>query len=718
MNHNAQFETSLLKPVSDITGHESEFLIQIINQSAKTNGQSSKQAFLLATKLLKDKRFIIKCCKSLSGFLTHNPKIFDAKVKGWVFADLPEFIGDSPYLYSDTILHHHYYDNSGSAEYSSSRIFLCTEFIYKDCHTTLYHEFLAENSGIIDILMSMGLSVENKQLIKSACQSHKQNPFPEVVPAYQIQVLIPYALEEQQYISISPCSSSYVQGAVHDFFIDKGITNLNKKIHNVPRPQNMGTLAYSARGAIAVLSPKINLERKQTPLKQALATLHSGDSLLSADFKNFNFMLKINKMADFLTNRYDAINLKSSEKAHILSRLQRQVSAMFSHLDALRKAYQCNQVTLEDIEKLKSSQKNYVIRKKLSSDEMHTIWKESVTEIQKQLLKNNQNNNLIYHPALVLYISYSVKIHLKPLYQGNLEIAKPELPVWKSKAKGQQTLEQNQPCYLYIPNLKVFNAHADNSPYTTGLPAITALVGYVDRLRRNLIESTDMDIGKTNVSWWLHSFQTITGIKKHEPARWNLKTRHPLSDVVSRNFCHLSFDLVLECSNKLNNFNDLCQLPECLPTKFASGDVVLADEDPSQNCVSVKPMVFPALDELVLYLKSTAVSRWLVLDHSSHFPRMSENILSDFSCEFSRHLTNNYVSQLSLSGVGYKLLESPMIREGSRLKNHAYAETVVGMQQLLKLDAITISQVPLLPIFWSYTATKRLVLCKAFKSDS
>lgn len=213
------FSTSIFSFPSDITDKEMQFFTQLIFQSCKVKFENNKTPLQTAIILLKDQDFITESCKAIKGFLTHNPKIFDAKVKARVFSPETNFIKNSSYIYTDSIVYHHQYDWAGNAKYISKRYFLCTEFIHKERNTTLYHEFLQGNSELIDSLVAMGLTKEHCELIRISCQKHSDNAFPDSVPPYQVQVLVPYSDEKKttDYISVSPVSASKVQAAIHSF---------------------------------------------------------------------------------------------------------------------------------------------------------------------------------------------------------------------------------------------------------------------------------------------------------------------------------------------------------------------------------------------------------------------------------------------------------------------------------------------------------------------
>ena len=712
-----EFTTSLLKPLPDIEGQENTFFAQLINQSAK-NAIGSKRALGLAKKSLKDRSFIINSCRSLKGFHTHNPKIYDAKVKGRVFATVPEFIPDSPYIYTDSISFHHDYGWAGNAKYISNRYLLCTEFVHNANHTTLYHEFLKESSELVDVLIKMGLTRENCKIIKAACHQHKQMPFPEFVPPYQVQALIPTS-DEHEYISVSPLSSLRVQAAVHNFCWTDEVYVIGRAFHNLLRPENIGALATATEGSIAVLSPELRLQNiSKSAISQITAYLREYDNLLLTEGLDFNYFLKVQKTADFASNRYTP-NPKSPQKAGILNQIQKNISLLFSRLDTLRFAYQSGKVDESSSKKLTSSQRSYVIERQLSESDMSEIWRQANAEVQKHISQSNYRQ-LAYHPTLIRYISDSIRNHLKPLYRGNIEKAKPELYFSELETFSQGKESNSASTYLLVPHLTVFNAHADSSPYTTGLPSITALIGFADRLRRNIVNRFQIDIGPIKVAWMLRSFQPLEGIKRHEPARWNDKTKKPMSDIVSRKFCNLSCDLIIQCNLHALKLNDCCALlPECLPTNFASGSVSTIEEVPSDNWKPEAFRIYSSVTELLSSLREEQVSRWAVIDYSSCFKRSSESILNDLSEEFCSYKNNNQNTNfLSVSSVGYKLLETPAERPGSRVSLHAYAEAVVGIQELRLMSSTSHEEIQTLPIFWSYKEENHLLLCKASLAES
>ena len=713
----SNFDTSMLKQSSDITGKEKAFFIQLISQSNSRQHGTSETSIRFAKKLLKDRIFITEICKSLKGFLTHNPKIFDAKVKARVFLPESNFVKDTPYIYSDSVKYHHQYDWAGNAKYMPKRYFLCTEFIHNGRQTTLYHEFLKESSELIDILTGMGLTKAHHELIKSSCQIHSEHAFPDSVPPYQVQVLIPYTYENgnTDCISLSPVSASMVQAAIHTLCLSDNGRLIGRAFHNPTRPENIGALAVSTGGSIGVLAPDINL-RSEVALTapQIIKELRNKNDLFDTSGLDFSDFLKLRKRADFASNWY-ITSPKSPEKAAFLDLIHKNIARMFAKLDQLRFAYQLGNLQKENIKGLNSNQASYVVEAKLSEQEMKQIWKQANNTIQKYISKTRYKQ-LAYHPTLTRYISERVRNHLKPLFRGNIELAKPEIVTDDDVSDSIKELSaQTSTVHLVIPQLTVIHAHADSSPYTTGLPAITALVGFTDRLCRNIKSQFQLEISNIKVAWLIHSFLRVKGIKKHEPARWNGKNKAALSDVVSRKFCNLTFDLVLECSSdyeKLTSVRHL--LPECLPIKFASGIVSTAEETFASDYTSDSFQIYHSTQELFYNLQSDGKPRWAVLDYSSKFLRKSDSVLDDLTDTFVEFKEQSSGwNQLSMSGVGFKLLEDPVERPNSRLKYHAYGEPVVGIQELRLLKDIQPETFDTLPAFWGYRPAGKTILCQA-----
>ena len=136
--------------------------------------------------------------------------------------------------------------------------------------------------------------------------------------------------------------------------------------------------------------------------------------------------------------------------------------------------------------------------------------------------------------------------------------------------------------FLLIPHLKLHNANAMSSPYTIGFPAMTAWLGAVHALQRQL-QSKACDVALTKVAISCHEFNLQTYKGQGDFVHSIIGTANPLDKDGSRPAfieearCHLEVSLLIEVENL--NIKKREQLLELIPDlvcsmKFASGDVL------------------------------------------------------------------------------------------------------------------------------------------------
>ena len=165
--------------------------------------------------------------------------------------------------------------------------------------------------------------------------------------------------------------------------------------------------------------------------------------------------------------------------------------------------------------------------------------------------------------------------------------------------------------FLLIPHLKIHNANAMSSPYTIGFPAMTAWLGAVHALQRNLKQQgCDLNLNKVAVSCHDFNLQTYKG--RGDFVHSIVGTANPLDKdgnrpaFIEEARCHLEVSLLIEIESSSKRQRD--QLLELVngivaSMKFTSGDVLSAkpctilnfddDEDQSQQ-------LRPILNKLML----------------------------------------------------------------------------------------------------------------------
>ena len=161
--------------------------------------------------------------------------------------------------------------------------------------------------------------------------------------------------------------------------------------------------------------------------------------------------------------------------------------------------------------------------------------------------------------------------------------------------------------FLLIPHLKIQNANAMSSPYTIGFPAMTAWLGAVHALQRNLQAQGYTNIVLDKVAVSCHHFDLQTYKGRGDFVHSIVGTANPLDKdgnrpaFIEEARCHLEVSLLIECQNldpdeEKQLLADVQKL--ILSMKFASGDVLAVkncslqyfDEDGDQN-QQLKPLL-------------------------------------------------------------------------------------------------------------------------------
>lgn len=161
--------------------------------------------------------------------------------------------------------------------------------------------------------------------------------------------------------------------------------------------------------------------------------------------------------------------------------------------------------------------------------------------------------------------------------------------------------------FILIPHLKLHNANAMSSPYTIGFPAMTAWLGAVHALQRNLRAKGYADICLDKVAVSCHDFNLQTYKGQGDFVHSIISTANPLDKdgnrpaFIEEARCHLEVSLLVECQSLDPDEKDsfLQILDYLIPTmKFASGDVLSVkncrflyfDEDENQY-TQLKPIL-------------------------------------------------------------------------------------------------------------------------------
>ncbi|MFV5515303.1 type I-F CRISPR-associated protein Csy2 [Acinetobacter gerneri] len=136
--------------------------------------------------------------------------------------------------------------------------------------------------------------------------------------------------------------------------------------------------------------------------------------------------------------------------------------------------------------------------------------------------------------------------------------------------------------FLLISHLKLHNANAMSSPYTTGFPAMTAWLGAVHALQRKLNQQgCDLNLSKVAVSCHDFNLQTYKG--RGDFVHSIVGTANPLDKdgnrpaFIEEARCHLDVSLLIEVESLSKKKREhLLEIVQDIVAsmKFASGDVL------------------------------------------------------------------------------------------------------------------------------------------------
>jgi CRISPR-associated protein Csy2 len=139
--------------------------------------------------------------------------------------------------------------------------------------------------------------------------------------------------------------------------------------------------------------------------------------------------------------------------------------------------------------------------------------------------------------------------------------------------------------YLTITNLKIEEANAFSSPYTVGFPAITAFLGFMHRLQRELSKDfTDLKLNKIGIICNDFDLRVYKDSQMYNSSLSVIEKRHPLlgngktDSFIESPLCNLEVTLLMEYDGvkKLEETNFIADVEFLLSSKLkiAGGNIV------------------------------------------------------------------------------------------------------------------------------------------------
>lgn len=301
--------------------------------------------------------------------------------------------------------------------------------------------------------------------------------------------------------------------------------------------------------------------------------------------------------------------------------------------------------------------------------EMLTLWlstkgiaisehEERLHQLNFELAKTHSLKKYAYQPYVIRSLS-------KLLYQVREDV---------ECISAQPTEEQQSDRYLLLPNIIVSGASAHNSPYSIGLPAMTALWGFIHAFERQLKEvgeSVTFDSFAVCIHDYSHQNRGLT----HELIQ-NTKKKISLPATQDYWQCDFTVTLIMRCTNC--DFDEVDKYVPLIPKRLSRGYARIPIESLSK--IRIYDDFFQSVEDIPIQS-----GQWLSMSQEkiSHFDDLVYQLKQD--------------DRKTPTLMGYHFLEKPVNRGGS-LNNHphVFSESILGLIQLRSISPKT----NLSNIFW------------------
>ncbi|MBM4223019.1 MAG: type I-F CRISPR-associated protein Csy2 [Gammaproteobacteria bacterium] len=290
--------------------------------------------------------------------------------------------------------------------------------------------------------------------------------------------------------------------------------------------------------------------------------------------------------------------------------------------------------------------------------------------------------------------------------------------------------------FIKLSHLKIENANAMSSPITIGFPAMTAWLGAVHFIERQL-RACYKDISLKNLGISCHNLDLQTYKGDGDFIQFIAGTCNPLEQDGSRpSFipaprCHLDVSLIIEFNNIDIDSNTLIEKVKNIiyAMKIASGDVIslrdcnilLFDEDEDED-KSIKPIITALMPGNVLVDRSDLLKNAMnevnkdsfdalgvILDYIKITSKSTECQESGNVIWSSQRKESGWIVPISIGFHGISNL-GPAQEQRDQSVAHRFAESVITLGQFIMPYHIKhIDQ-----ILWTYDTdlTSNLYLCK------
>lgn len=631
----------------DVTGSEASAVIALINLSVKKGTVEDLFSRKSAQQLLNDKKHLLSCIKEISWQHSHNLKHPDARVSGGRIMVSPP-INYAGYISSNG-LEKEFGWSHDSKTYNTAKMF-CAAFLWNGRVNNLSMLLSEGHTVWRDAVRSLGLKGKKIEELVGAINKCLAYPLlPNEVSQFSPQVRFFY---QKDYVAVTPVVSHAMMVYIQRQVRRKVCSSVGLSFRH---SASIGDLAGSVGGHVNALYYPPRLKRP--------ANIGLSEARIHAIMQGKHFFYKsclsddgFLAACEVLVNakRFSTDRVRRQEKRYAASKIKSTLREWLSPVYEWREIFK-GKIEDSSFELIDS------LEWRISSLEGNTspaLVRELNIVLNEQLGSYSKARRFAYHHELMM--------PFKAILRGILKASgfREELVPKKNWGEGGRDL------YVYLKNIQVYDALAMASPYLCGIPSLTALWGLTKEYEIKLNALSHTSLNFDGVAWFLREYQERGDIKIPSPTKLSRETgRLMRSGLMPARFCDMVMDVVIRVSDPDTELTtiDPQLLQAACPSRFAGGVLhppILQDERHWCQVVEDKGL-FKQLRQL------PRSGRWVTPGS------IQSNSLHETLC-----LCNKF-SDLRPVSAGYALLEEPVERAGSVMKQHAFAESLISLAHLV-----------------------------------
>jgi len=629
----------------DVTGCENIALTILLNLTYRKVVVVDLLDKKLAKTALNNEDIMNKCIKELQWFHTHNLKYPDIRVSKQNLAI------DSPVLHPNVLSSANYDRSFGwahdSAKVNLVKLFL-SYFIWEGKERCLADILSSSAKGWKAAFQSLGVPVKS---FKNVCANVKgflpHVMIPNTVDRYSIQVRLPY---HDGYVAITPVVSHVLQSKIQQAAISK-----NGRFSKIgfTRSSAVSQLVASLGGVVNSLNyPPYKYKKQHALSNSRLLQIQKGKPVF---YLNALVNSKFIRALDCLIFNGGSLALKQRRQQKLIS--NKEIRSTLSEWLAPILEWR-----LEVMDKNNNSPQldniSETVEFKLltvSDDDLPKLVMPVFGLFNAMLSNLSLTQKYAFHPKLMTPFKAGLKWLLSNIANED------------SKLSVDDNVEKYR--YLYLKDIRVFDAQALSNPYCSGTPSLTAVWGMVHRYQRKLNEALCTKVRFTSFSWFIKDYSIVEGKKLPEVnLQGPMQNEFRRPGIIDNKHCDLVFDLVVHIDGCESDLRLLDEQPEIIKAHFPpslAGGVMLQPELSLSTdwcrLYSDENLLFEKLRRLPLS------GRWIM---------PTKYRISDLE-ELLLLVTNH--PELSPTMFGYLLLDQPKARDGSIEERHCYAEPAIGL---------------------------------------